>query len=141
MLTAITAAGWIGAMGLFVTTVSPTVFSVLTMPDASRFLRAYFPRLFKIEMAVGALLATLAILSGQWLFVVFGALLSMMASANLWVLTDRINQVADALVAAPEDAELKKKFATLHGASAALFGLGGVLCIWIVTDTVWRQIP
>ena len=44
---------WIGAIIMFTLTVSPTVFATLEGPQASAFLRAYFPRLFRYEIAVG----------------------------------------------------------------------------------------
>ena len=44
--------GWLGAITMFTLTVSPTVFAVLDGPQASSFLRAYFPRLFRYEIAV-----------------------------------------------------------------------------------------
>ena len=43
---------WLGAITMFTLTVSPTVFATLEGPQASAFLRAYFPRLFKYEIAV-----------------------------------------------------------------------------------------
>lgn len=137
MLTALIAAAWVGAMVLFVVTVSPTVFAVLSMADASRFLRAYFPRLFRIEITVGLLLALSATISANSLFIGFGVLIAVMAAVNLWVLTDRINAIADALAESPNDTRIKQRFAWAHGASAALFGLGGLLCLWMIGTVIW----
>ncbi|MEK9554930.1 MAG: DUF4149 domain-containing protein, partial [Gammaproteobacteria bacterium] len=52
---------WIGAITMFTVTVSPTVFATLDGPQASAFLRAYFPRLFKYEVAVGLAIIALSI--------------------------------------------------------------------------------
>ena len=53
--------GWLGAVTMFTLTVSPTVFAVLDGPQASSFLRAYFPRLFRYEIAVGLAIIGLSI--------------------------------------------------------------------------------
>ncbi|MDA0894546.1 MAG: DUF4149 domain-containing protein, partial [Proteobacteria bacterium] len=52
---------WLGAITMFTLTVSPTVFATLEGPQASAFLRAYFPRLFKYEIAVGLTILALSI--------------------------------------------------------------------------------
>ena len=52
---------WLGAITMFTLTVSPTVFATLEGPQASAFLRAYFPRLFKYEIAVGLTIIALSI--------------------------------------------------------------------------------
>ncbi len=137
MWTALIASAWLGAMGVFVATVSPTVFQTLSMPDASRFLRAYFPKLFRLEIGVGLAILITAILASNLLWMVLGVLIAAMAAFNLWVLTDRINQIADALAEAPENQALKRRFGMMHGASAGLFSLGGLACMWIVGQTAW----
>ena len=48
MLTALIAAAWVGAILIFVVTVSPTVFQALSMEQASRFFGAFFKKLFFI---------------------------------------------------------------------------------------------
>lgn len=138
MMIALIAAAWLGAMGIFVATVSPTVFQTLSMPDASRFLRAYFPKLFRIEMIVGVAILFAASISDERTATAIGALIVVMASVNYWVLTDRINQIADALALDPDNPALKRRFGLMHGLSAGLFAIGGLGCLWITGYTLWE---
>ena len=138
MITAVIAAAWLGAMTVFVSTVSPTVFQTLEMPDASRFLRAYFPKLFRLEIGVGVAITVAGFAAQNTLFGAIGMAMAVLAASNLWILTDRINQIADRLQADPDNRQLKRQFGLSHGASAALFGLGGLGCLWIVGQTLWE---
>lgn len=139
MMIALIAAAWLGAMGIFVATVSPTVFQTLSMSDASRFLRAYFPKLFRIEIIIGAVLLIVASISEEWTAAVIGALIVAMASTNYWVLTDRINRIADALALDPDNSQLKRRFGLMHGLSAGLFAIGGLGCLWIAGHSLWEM--
>lgn len=138
MVTSLIAAAWLGAMGLFLATVSPTVFQTLTMPDASRFLRTYFPKLFHIEMLIGTAILLTAWLADEHINALIGGLILCLAGLNRWSLTDRINQTADALALEPDNPLLKRRFGLLHGLSAGLFALGGIGCLWITGNTLWE---
>ena len=139
MLTALIAAAWVGAILIFIVTVSPTVFQALSMEQASRFLRAYFPKLFLLELTVGASLVFSGLTYAQWWFAMSGFAIAAMAALNYWVLLPAINRVSDDLSALAEpDPRLKRQFGRLHGASTVLFGLGGLLSLYIL-GAYWRE--
>ena len=124
---------WIGAITMFTVTVSPTVFATLDGPRASAFLRAYFPRLFKYEVAVGlAIIALSAGLSSDGetyqYGISVGLVVTLLAYLNLRVIMPRVNQVSDELMANPSP-QVKKRFGLLHGLSVGFFGINAISLI------------
>jgi hypothetical protein len=124
---------WIGAITMFTLTVSPTVFATLEGPQSSAFLRAYFPRLFKYELAVG--LATIALSVGlssdgetYQYGISVGLVVTLLAYLNLRVIMPRVNQVSDELMANPGP-QVKKRFGLLHGLSVGFFGINAISLI------------
>ena len=122
---------WIGAIIMFTLTVSPTVFQVLETETAGRFLRAYFPRLFRYEMGVGGGVIALtlyqnAVAGGAiGLGLTVGVLVTVLAGLNLFRVMPAVNELADAMAASPTP-ENKKRFGLLHGLSVGLFGVNAV---------------
>ena len=121
---------WIGAIGMFTVTVSPTVFATLEGPQASAFLRAYFPRLFKYEILVG--LAIIGISIGlstsnetYQYGINVGLVVTLLAYLNLRVIMPRVNKVADELADNPSP-KIKKRFGLLHGLSVGLFTINAI---------------
>ena len=124
---------WIGAITMFTLTVSPTVFATLDGPQASAFLRAYFPRLFKYELAVGLAIITLSVgLSSDGetyqYGISVGLVVTLLAYLNLRVIMPRVNQVSDELMANPSP-QVKKRFGLLHGLSVGFFGINAISMI------------
>ena len=124
---------WIGAIGMFTVTVSPTVFATLEGPQASAFLRAYFPRLFKYEILVG--LAIIGISVGlstsnetYQYGINVGLVVTLLAYLNLRVIMPRVNKVADELADNPSP-KIKKRFGLLHGLSVGLFTINAISMI------------
>lgn len=139
MTTALIAAAWLGAMLVFVVTVSPTVFQTLSMEQASRFLRAYFPKLFLLELGIGLALIFSGLTYAQWWFAMSGFAIAAMASINYWLVMPAINRVSDEMAQHAEpDPVLKRQFGRLHGFSTLLFGLGGLLSLSIL-GAYWRE--
>lgn len=139
MMTALIAAAWLGAMLVFVVTVSPTVFQTLSMENASRFLRAYFPKLFLLELGIGSALIFSGLTYAQWWFAMSGFAIAAMASVNYWLVMPAINRVSDEIAQQTEpDPVLKRQFGRLHGLSTVLFGLGGLLSLYIL-GAYWRE--
>ena len=125
--------GWLGAVTMFTLTVSPTVFAVLDGPQASSFLRAYFPRLFRYEIAVGLAIIGLSIalsVNGTTYHygIIVGLLVTMLAYLNLRIIMPMVNGVSDQLINDPSP-QMKKKFALLHGLSVGFFGINGLAMI------------
>ena len=121
---------WIGAIGMFTVTVSPTVFATLEGPQASAVLRAYFPRLFKYEILVG--LAIIGISVGlstsnetYQYGINVGLVVTLLAYLNLRVIMPRVNKVADELADNPSP-KIKKRFGLLHGLSVGLFTINAI---------------
>ena len=124
---------WIGAIGMFTVTVSPTVFATLEGPQASAFLRAYFPRLFKYEILVGLAIIGISIVlsadSETYQYGInVGLVVTLLAYLNLRVIMPRVNQVADELADNPNP-KIKKQFGLLHGLSVGLFGINAMSMI------------
>ena len=124
---------WIGAITMFTVTVSPTVFATLDGPQASAFLRAYFPRLFKYEVAVGLAIIALSIAlstDGETYQygISVGLVVTLLAYLNLRVIMPRVNIVSDQLAAEPSSAT-KKQFALLHGLSVGFFMINAISMI------------
>ena len=124
---------WLGAITMFTLTVSPTVFATLEGPQASAFLRAYFPRLFKYEMAVGLTIIGLSIgLSMEGTAYQYGLSVGLVVTAlaylNLRVIMPRVNEVSDQLISDPTPT-IKKRFGLLHGLSVGFFGINAISMI------------
>ena len=124
---------WIGAIIMFTVTVSPTVFGTLEGPQASAFLRAYFPRLFKYEVAVGLSVVALSVglsTNGETYQygISVGLVVTLLASLNLRVIMPKVNQVSDELITNPT-AQIKKRFGLLHGLSVGFFGINAISLI------------
>ena len=121
---------WLGAIIMFTLTVSPTVFATLEGPQASAFLRAYFPRLFKYEIAVGLLIIALSIgLSIQGTTYQYGIgvglIVTILAYLNLRFIMPKVNEISDQLISDPSPT-IKKRFGMLHGLSVGFFGINAI---------------
>ena len=122
--------GWLGAITMFILTVSPTVFAVLDGPQASSFLRAYFPRLFRYEITVGLAIIGLSVVlsvngTTYHYGISIGLLVTVLAYLNLRVIMPKVNDVSDQLISDPNP-QMKKKFALLHGLSVGFFGINAL---------------
>jgi len=124
---------WLGAITMFTLTVSPTVFATLEGPQASAFLRAYFPRLFKYEIAVGLTIIALSIgLSMEGTTYQYGMsvglVVTVLAYLNLRVVMPKVNEVSDQLIS-DSSPTIKKRFGMLHGLSVGFFGINAISMI------------
>ena len=124
---------WLGAITMFTLTVSPTVFATLEGPQASAFLRAYFPRLFKYEIAVGLTIIALSIgLSMEGSTYQYGMsvglVVTVLAYLNLRVVMPKVNEVSDQLIS-DSSPTIKKRFGMLHGLSVGFFGINAISMI------------
>ncbi|MEC8308565.1 MAG: DUF4149 domain-containing protein [Pseudomonadota bacterium] len=124
---------WIGAIIMFTLTVSPTVFATLEGPQASSFLRAYFPRLFRYEIAVGLAIIMVSIglsTNGETYQygISVGMVVTLLAYLNLRVIMPKVNQVSDELITNPNP-QNKKQFGRLHGLSVGFFVINAISLI------------
>ena len=124
---------WLGAITMFTLTVSPTVFATFEGPQTSAFLRAYFPRLFKYEIAVGLAIIAFSIgLSTEATTYQYGLSVGLvvivLAYLNLRVIMPKVNEVSDQLISDPSPT-IKKRFGMLHGLSVGFFGINAISMI------------
>jgi hypothetical protein len=124
---------WLGAITMFTLTVSPTVFATLEGPQTSAFLRAYLPRLFKYEIAVGLAIIAFSIgLSTEATTYQYGLSVGLvvivLAYLNLRVIMPKVNEVSDQLISDPSPT-IKKRFGMLHGLSVGFFGINAISMI------------
>ena len=124
---------WIGAIIMFTLTVSPTVFATLEGPQASSFLRAYFPRLFRYEIAVGLAIIMVSIglsTNGETYQygISVGMVVTLLAYLNLRVIMPKVNQVSDELITNPNP-QNKKQFGRLQGLSVGFFVINAISLI------------
>ena len=110
-ITALLSALAFGAVMFVSFALAPLVFRVLEPPAAGRFLRAMFPRYYRVLVASGVGLSLLCL--GRGGLVVPAAALAVLAAASLG-LVPRINAAKDA---GPSAAG---RFRRLHGASVVL---------------------
>lgn len=134
---AIAIAVWVGAIVFQSTIVAPTVFRHLDQAAARRFLRALFPRMYRLGLMCGAiLLSSLAIagISSHWpvkLVLLLGAsmLMILLEGSALW-LVPRINRARDA------GSEGERRFKALHRVSVLLSLLVLVIGITVLASLV-----
>ena len=129
--------GWLGAVILFITTVSPTVFTALDQEQAGRFLRAYFPKLFAVEVVTGLALFVIAIYIsftvGLFTYGLgVGLSVSIVALLNLKLITPTLNDATDRWME-EKCKRNKRRFILLHSASVGLFGLNALSMIALIT--------
>lgn len=131
-LLTISAAAWVGAIVFQSGVVAPAVFADLDADSARRFLRTLFPRLFKLGILCGLLMAAAALLlaaNGSWsspLQVIAAAtgVMLVLELISLW-LVPRINAARDAGAVAED------RFARLHRASVLMSVI--ILLLGLVT--------
>lgn len=137
-LIAIAGAVWVGSIVFQAFVAAPVVFRELAEPDARRFLRAIFPRLFKLGLGCGLVMlaaivgATVASLPGGgrgWLGLI-GTMLSVQA-ISIW-LVPRINDARD------DGPSSAARFKRLHGLSVSLtltnLALGLIVLVALVAS-------
>lgn len=112
IITALVAGLALGAGAFLSFVLAPMVFRVLEPPEASRFLRALFPRYYRVLLACGVVLAGLVGFVRPGLLAPAVAL-AMLAGASL-ALVPRINAARDAGEPAAG------RFRRLHGLSVVL---------------------
>ena len=130
--------GWLGAITMFILTVPPTVFATLDGGSAGKFLRAYFPRLFKYELSIGVVLflisSYLSVTETIYVYgLCIGGVVVAFALINLLFVMPAVNDAADFLAMnSHSEPSTKRRFAMLHGLSVSLFGLNAVAMIALI---------
>lgn len=131
--------GWLGAIAMFTLTVSPTVFTTLDGGSAGKFLRAYFPRLFRYELSIGVVLFSissyLSVTETVYVYgLCVGGVVVAFALINLLYVMPAVNDAADFLTMnSNSEPSTKRKFAILHGLSVSLFGSNAIAMIALIT--------
>ena len=125
----------IGFMLFFVIVVSPVVFKTLPQDEAARFLRAVFPRLFLVGLFSSLVMVILSLLSEERDLIIISGLISVGFAINYFILTPKINEARDAVLAGDE--QMGKKFKIFHLLSVLIFVSQICLSIFVVaTNTI-----
>ena len=125
----------IGFMLFFVTVVSPVVFKTLSQDEAARFLRAVFPRLFSVGLFLSLVMVMLSLLSEERDLIIISGLISIGFAINYFILTPKINEARDAVLAGDE--QMGKNFKIFHLLSVLIFVSQICLSIFVVaTNTI-----
>ena len=130
--------GWLGAIIMFTLTVSPTVFATLDGGNTGKFLRAYFPRLFKYELSIGVVLflisSYLSVTKTVYVYgLCVGGVVVAFALINLFYVMPAVNDAADFLAMnSTSERSTRRRFAMLHGLSVSLFGLNAIAMIALI---------
>jgi hypothetical protein len=128
---------FLGALALFATTVTPALFAVVPPSTAARVVG----RVLGVLDAAGLLLGLAALVLGATgrsgrAAVVLGLGVAALAACSLFLVTPEIASIrratGEALSQLPPGDPTRRRFGTLHGASAVLFGLQAVLAVALV---------
>ena len=127
---------FLGAVALFATTVTPTLFATVPPSVAARVVGRVLPVLDAVGLALGLTAVALGATgrSGR-AAVVLGGVLAVLAAASLFVVTPEIASLrssGDSLSHLPPTDPARRRFGMLHGLSTVLFGLQAVLAVALV---------
>lgn len=112
-------AATLGFMIFFVAVISPAALKTLDMASVSKFLRYTFPRLFAFGFVLATLATFTAFLSASSPAQVISLISALFFLANWVVLTPKINNQRDLVLAG--DLAAKARFGRLHGVSVGLY--------------------
>jgi hypothetical protein len=128
---------FLGAVALFATTVTPTLFATVPPSVAARVVGRVLPVLDAVGLALGLTAVALGATrrSGR-AAVVLGGVLAALAAASLFVVTPEIASIrratGDSLSHLPPTDPSRRRFGMLHGLSTVLFGLQAVMAVALV---------
>ncbi len=129
--------GFLGALALFATTVTPALFATVPPATAARVVGRVLP----VLDAVGLLLGLAAVALGASgrsarAAMVLGLVLAVLAAVSLLVVTPEIASIrrstGETLSHLPPGDPTRRRFGMLHGISTVLFGLQAVLALALV---------
>ena len=129
--------GFLGAVALFATTVTPALFATVPPSSAARVVGRVLPVLDAAGLVLGLATVVLGLTgrSGK-AAAVLGLVLAALAAASLFLVTPEIasirRAVGDGLSHLPPTDPARRRFGMLHGISTVLFGLQAVLAVALV---------
>jgi hypothetical protein len=129
--------GFLGALALFATTVTPALFATVPPSSAARVVGRVLPVLDGAGLLLGLAAVVLGLTgrSGRPA-AVLGLVLAALAAASLFLVTPQIAQLRQAagegLSHLPPTDPARRRFGTLHALSTVLFGLQAVLAVALV---------
>ena len=119
----------LGVMVSFIVVTSPTVFKTLDEENSRSFLRFIFPRLFIFCFVISTLMSLFFALAGFSFGLLAGLVMAVSFLINTYLLTPKINEMKDLMLAG--NSEAKSKFKKLHFASVLLYLINMVLIAFI----------
>ena len=126
----------LGAMLFFVIIVSPTVFTVLSSDQASKFLRLIFPRLFLFGLVLSLLTALGYNISGQYVEMFLALFASILFFLNRNILTPLINHHRDKEIEG--DIKSKNYFKLLHLLSVSFFVINLFILVFFLLNNTFN---
>ncbi len=129
--------GFLGALALFATTVTPALFATVPPSTAARVVGRVLPVLDTAGLVLGAAAVLLAATGrSPRAALVLGLTLAALAAASLFLVTPQIAAIrratGEALSQLPPSDPTRRRFGALHGVSTVLFGLQAVVAIALV---------
>jgi len=138
--------GFLGALALFATTVTPALFATVPPSSAARVVGRVLPVLDGAGLLLGLAAVALGLTgrSGR-AAAVLGLVLAALAAASLFLVTPQIahlrQAIGDGLSRLPPTDPARRRFGTLHALSTVLFGLQAVLAVALVALRPDRRTP
>ena len=126
----------LGAMFFFVIVVSPTIFSSLSMEQASKFLRLIFPRIFLFGFIISIFIALGYYILTSYIEMSFAIVSSILFFLNRNLLTPMINHHRDKEI----EGEIKSKiyFKVLHNLSVIFFVINLIILILLLLNNNFK---
>ena len=128
----------LGSMLFFVIIVSPTVFTSLSIDQASKFLRIIFPKLFLFGLVISLVTSLGYYISSLYIEMILALVSLILFFLNRNVLTPMINYHRDKEIEG--DIKSKKYFKLLHLISVLFFVMNSIILVFFLLNNTFNYV-
>ena len=128
----------LGSMLFFVIIVSPTVFTSLSIDQASKFLRIIFPKLFLFGLVISLVTSLGYYISSLYIEMILALVSLILFFLNRNLLTPMINYHRDKEIEG--DIKSKKYFKLLHLLSVLFFILSSIILVFFLLNNTFNYV-